>query len=251
MFLKLDQIRLDGNTQSRAELNQQTVSEYAEVASSSESRWPFDKPVVVFHDGSHYWLADGFHRWHGLRESGRDEAKAEVKQGSARDAFVFAAAANTSHGLRRTNRDKRFVVARFLNDPTWGRRSDRWIAEKAMVSDHLVADIRRQVAPTANSRSCEDGKAGGIESKDGKTRRRPKRKQKTPPPIIANPDSASDRGDSQFDQVMQPGLYAEPDDSCEESESPDLVAEARELFDRCTPVLRTVIRERWSEWCDE
>src|SRR3954447_12853981 len=58
--LKLDQIRTDGGTQPRAALHPSWVEEYAhDMMSGAEL-----PPVIVFYNGSAYWLADGFHRYH-------------------------------------------------------------------------------------------------------------------------------------------------------------------------------------------
>ena len=54
--LQLNQIRTDGGTQPRAQLNYNTVTEYAE---SIEDGATFP-PVEVMYDGSDYWLWDGF-----------------------------------------------------------------------------------------------------------------------------------------------------------------------------------------------
>ena len=56
--LKLTDIVTDAGTQVRAGLNEATVADYAEALAEG-AKFP---PVVVFHDGSHYIAADGFHR---------------------------------------------------------------------------------------------------------------------------------------------------------------------------------------------
>ena len=58
MKLKPSQIRQDGGTQPRAEIWQDVVDDYAEQMTAGAT-FP---PIVVFYDGTHYWLADGFHR---------------------------------------------------------------------------------------------------------------------------------------------------------------------------------------------
>ena len=57
--LQLKKIRLDGETQPRASLNEDVASECAE-AMTAGVEFP---PIVVYHDGSDYWLADGLHRY--------------------------------------------------------------------------------------------------------------------------------------------------------------------------------------------
>ena len=104
-YLKKDSIQTKG-MQVRARLCEETVKEYAE-AMAAGAKFP---PVIVFHDGTDYWLADGFHRLEAWKRNGVDSIKAEVKEGSRIDALKFAFCANNSHGLRMSNEDKRNAV---------------------------------------------------------------------------------------------------------------------------------------------
>src|SRR5215207_11626412 len=101
-LLALKTIRTDGGTQPRAALNQDRVGEYADDMARGDE-FP---PVTVFYDGADYWLADGFHRYH-ARATRHPDIEAEVRQGTRRDAILFSVGANASHGMRRTNEDKR------------------------------------------------------------------------------------------------------------------------------------------------
>ena len=137
--LPLTLLRLDGGTQTRAALDTDTAAEYAEAMKAGAS-FP---PVVVFHDGSAYWLADGFHRVEAARQAGMMSIKATIEAGSNRDACLYAIGANQAHGLRRTNADKRRAVQALLNDSEWGNWSDREIAKRCGVSHPFVAKLRR------------------------------------------------------------------------------------------------------------
>ncbi len=108
----LDDIRTDGGTQPREYLNELVLSEYAESMTDGTA-FP---PVVVFFDGSHYWLADGFHRFFAAKKCGAQEIDADVRQGTRRDAKLYAVGANAAHGLRRTNVDKRRAALTLLQD---------------------------------------------------------------------------------------------------------------------------------------
>ncbi len=105
-YLKKDSIQTKG-MQVRARLSEETVKEYAE-AMAAGAKFP---PVIVFHDGTNYWLADGFHRLEAWKRNGVETIKAEVKEGSRIEALKFAFCANNSHGLRMSNEDKRQVVS--------------------------------------------------------------------------------------------------------------------------------------------
>ena len=161
--LSLADIVIDGGTQPRERLCTDAVNEYAE-AMESGAKFP---PLTVFSDGSSYWLADGFHRFHAARQHGSKTVSCEVHQGSLRDAILYAVGANACHGNRRTNADKRHAVMMLLEDSEWAKRSDRWIAEKCGVSPDTVNRIRRE--QLSDSDSCEDGQSR-REGQDGKVR---------------------------------------------------------------------------------
>lgn len=133
-MLAIDKIRIDGGTQPRAEISESTVREYAEDLANGAN---FD-PVVVYYDGTDHWLADGFHRVAAHRLANMGEVFADVRQGTRRDAVLFSVGANSAHGLRRTNTDKRRAVETLLRDPEWSRWSDSEIGRRCCV-DHKVA----------------------------------------------------------------------------------------------------------------
>lgn len=136
--LALSVIRADGGTQPRATLNMLVVDEYAE-AMKSGATFP---PVTVFYDGSEYWLADGFHRLSAAKSAGLESIAADVRQGTRRDAVLYSVGANNSHGLRRTNDDKRRAVETLLNDAEWSKWSDGEIARRCKVTQPYVSKFR-------------------------------------------------------------------------------------------------------------
>lgn len=138
MLLNLRSIRIDGGTQSRAELNHATVDEYSEAMAEGDT-FP---PIVVFFDGSSYWLADGFHRYFGADHAGMTEIQAEVLHGTQQDAQLFSFSVNAAHGLRRTNADKRKAVMGALQHPVSGQWSDNKIAKHCGVSPSTVGSVR-------------------------------------------------------------------------------------------------------------
>ena len=139
MQISISDIRLDGNTQARAGMKTETISDYAEAMKQGD-QFP---PVVVFNDGSNYWLADGFHRIYAARDIGLEEVDAEVREGSIHDAKRHAARANNKHGARPTREDKRHAVRMMLEDEELQKLSDREIAEDCEVSQPFVSKMRK------------------------------------------------------------------------------------------------------------
>lgn len=140
-------IRRDGGTQPREAVNTAVATEYGE-AMALGAKFP---PVTVFHDWQDYWLGGGFHRTYGAELTGATEINAEVRQGTLRDAVLFSLAENATHGLRRTNADKRRAIARLFEDAEWAKWSDREIARRLNVDGKTVAALRPKV--TAETRS--------------------------------------------------------------------------------------------------
>lgn len=146
-LIPIDSIRLDGGTQSRVEINEATVAEYAEAIEAAD-----DLPsVVVFFDGVHHYLADGFHRTLAAKRLGCKAIDAEVRTGTLADAQLYAYGANATHGLRRTNADKAKAVAGVIAlRPDW---SDRQIAKHVGVSHTMVAAIRSPARAEAQAKA--------------------------------------------------------------------------------------------------
>lgn len=139
--LAIADITVDGGIQARVEIDRVVVNDYRR-AMEAGAEFP---PVVVFHDGSQYWLSDGFHRVVAKQLVNHVDTLAEVRQGGKRDAILWAVRANDTHGLRRTNADKRHAVQVLLLDAEWRRRSDRWIGERCGVSPTTVGKEREKL----------------------------------------------------------------------------------------------------------
>lgn len=161
MKLALSLIREDGGTQARAELRQETISAYAERLRTGQPL----PPVVVFYDGKDYWLADGFHRVTAADEAKLHEIDADVRQGTQRDAILYSFGANASHGLPRSNEDKRRVVEKMLADPEWGTWTQARIAETCVVSREFVSRVLSEMQEKGKP-TCDRSQVTG---RDGRT----------------------------------------------------------------------------------
>jgi len=146
--VKLANIRQDGGTQIRCEINAEKVAEYEEVLRDGGT---FTDPIIVFDDGDTLWLADGFHRARAADGAGLLELEADIREGSKRDALLYACGANAAHGIPRTNADKRRAVTVLLGDPEWSRWSNIKIAKACAVDEKTVAAVRAIITPEIRS----------------------------------------------------------------------------------------------------
>ena len=159
--LSIDVLVLDADTQSRLSIHDETVLDYAELieVDTTAVEWPFP-PVDVFHDGSRYMVADGFHRVLAAAKTKRASIPCIVHKGTATDALFFAMTANDNHGLRMTRADKRANVELLLDD--YPKMTQKLIAETVGVCVRTVKSIvadrkpqKVQVAPSGEEGRTE------------------------------------------------------------------------------------------------
>ncbi len=131
----------DGGAQMRVEMKLDIVLDYAKDMEAG-AIFP---PVVVYCDGLDFWLGDGFHRVEAARKLERETIDAEVLDGDVRQAILHGIGSNASHGLRRTQADKRRAVERLLRDEEWSTWSNRKIAKAAGVDHKTVNKVRREL----------------------------------------------------------------------------------------------------------
>ena len=141
-MIEIKSIVADPDCQLRAAGSDATIRDYA-AALADGATFP---PVTVFTDGKTYFLADGFHRLEAHKLAGLTGIDAEIQDGDARDAKLFAASANAAHGLQRTQADKRKAITTLLTDPEWKEWSDREIAKRTHVDHKTVARLRRELS---------------------------------------------------------------------------------------------------------
>lgn len=168
--INIKSIRIDGGTQSRVEINNEIVFEYASQIKDG-TEFP---PVVVFNDGTDLWLADGFHRFHANNTAGKVSIVADVRTGTARDAVLFSLGANSDHGIQRTAADKRKAVTTMLQDQEWGDWSDNAIAKACHVAHSFVGGVRRSLDSESSEKST-----GSLDSESSERGRKYKTKHGT------------------------------------------------------------------------
>lgn len=203
--ININSIRLDGGTQSRAEIHADTVAEYADALADG-TEFP---PIVVFYDGVDYWLGDGFHRVHAFRRAGRASISADVRVGTQSDAQLFSYGVNAGHGLRRSNADKRKAVEGALKHAISGEWSDNQIAKHCGVSHPFVGSVRSSLETVSSESSSErtyttkhgtqatmkTGSIGGKKQEDKKAEpKQAKAEAKVEPTEQTHPEATNDDG---------------------------------------------------------
>ena len=115
-----------------------------------------------------------------------------MRQGGLRDAILHSVGSNATHGLRRSNADKRRAVSILLQDElvavdpgTGDSWSDREVARRCSVSADLVGAVRRDLTVGNDSepttRAYRDRHGNVSQMRTGGIGRRPA----APAPVMA------------------------------------------------------------------
>ena len=189
--IHLTAIRFDSTTQVRAEINDATVTDYAERMVAGD----IFPPAELFEESGAYYIGDGWHRLLAAQKNGDVTIQANAQAGGRVAAIKCALGANATHGLKRTNADKRRSVEVALSE--FGNLSNVEIGRICAVSDPFVGRVRSEAQPLT-VRGSPAPRLGA----DGKVRKLPAKQavDETPatapqPPIPAQfPPSAPRRG---------------------------------------------------------
>lgn len=195
--LNVSDIRIDGGTQIRKQLNQDKVDEYAAQMMDGEV-FP---PITVFFDGSSYWLASGFHRYFATKKINNETIDVDVKQGTIEEATLFALGDN-KHGLNMTAEDYRRSVEIMLGHPVWSNWSNAQIARHIGVSAMTVGRVKKEKEPVKSKEPTTYVDKHGKESKMDTTNigKKPKNKPKDKPKPADNPQPTGEPDDYDEDE---------------------------------------------------
>lgn len=194
---KLEEVRIDGGTQSREELDHAQVKHYADLMKMGVEF----KPPVVFFDGSHNWLADGFHRYFAHKSNGALEITCTVMEGTVDDAMFYGISANGPHGMRPKPGDIRKGIFWVLNHPVHGQMSNNAIAKHMHISPLTVAKYRAEweeqtgAEPLDEVTFVKDGKTKTMKVKNIGKKREKKEKPVDPaaPPEMTELEKVSQK----------------------------------------------------------
>ncbi len=175
-LMNLAALVLDEKLQSRIEINQDAVDDYAHAMENGD-KFP---SMTVFFDGVHYYLADGYHRYHAAKKAGKVGYECEIINGTFREAQLYATGVNAKHGMRRSHADKRKAVMTLLEDFEWSQWSNSEIARRAGVSVTFVINLRQSgEKPQSVKYTTPTGKVA---------ERKAKTEKKEPEPELKGPE---------------------------------------------------------------
>ena len=176
-LVKLDSLELSAGTQMRVQLDEDAVREYSEamtldpdskhIRGIQNELWT---PLTVYTDGTHRWLADGFHRTAAAKALGFEEFQAKLIPGELKDAILHAVGANAAHGIRRSNEDKYLAVRTAFVELGMLDHSDRAVSKAVGVSPTFVGKVRKSLETegaidVATERVGDDGQIHDIQTR--------------------------------------------------------------------------------------
>lgn len=136
--VKINSVRIDGDTQSRVDIDANWVNG---IVDDIKNEIKYD-PIEARFDGVHYWLSDGFHRYLANKQIGAKEINVAYLPGTQLDAQIDSYSANSKHGKPRTRADKQKAVEKAVAHPQLQGKSNYEIAKICMVSQPFVAAVR-------------------------------------------------------------------------------------------------------------
>lgn len=185
--MNLGVLVLEPKLQSRVEIDESAVSDYSDAIETGD-KFP---PVLAFFDGIHYYLTDGYHRYHAHKRAGKASIEVEVINGTFRDAIFHATSVNSKHGMRRSNADKRKAVMTLLEDFEWESMTSSEIARHCGVSVAFVSNLRsvsgKQTEGTVKYRD-KDGEIKEKKKAPGRPAKEPELKEEVKPEVQEVPD---------------------------------------------------------------
>lgn len=182
--LPLAEIIASAKTQARDAINKEAVKSYTEIAKAAKEKGadsPFP-PLVAFRDKEtkKVHLSDGYHRKNSLAAAGFEKTDVKVAEveNAEREALHYGFTANTEHGVRLTNEDKKHNLMAALKDAEWKELSNNALAELIGASEFFVRQHRPvTAAPTTRNRvnkatgkvtkvdTSKIGRKGGVAKK--------------------------------------------------------------------------------------
>ena len=260
--IPLDQIFENPTIQSRLEKSEKTIFQYS-LSLAKGDQFP---AIDVFEAGTGYLLVDGGHRKEAYLLEDRDTILAQIHQGGATEALIFAAGANAKHGLLRSNQDKHRVVENVLKHPELGKMSNNKIAEICAVSQPFVGRVRWQltcngfkfdsVRVSSNGREIQTASIG-QKKLSAKPKAKPEAADASPEKVAQNgsgettasPESISQPDGPVVDETLPQGaegvdkVQGDGATQPDEQKYPDDPAELKRLLEQKDQMIKELLAE--------
>lgn len=136
-ILNIADIRIDGDTQKRDELDTKKVHEFAELMADG-IKFP---PVTVFFDGINYWLSAGFHRYFAHKQNGLSEIECDEIEGTLSQAIWHSYGSN-NHGTPHTLAERKRHALEILSHEEYSKHSERKISQHIGISRITLKKIK-------------------------------------------------------------------------------------------------------------
>lgn len=188
----IEQITVDKDLQARATMNQDAIGDYKDAIIEGIDLPPMD----LFTDGTTYWLVDGFHRLQAYKKIGILEVPVTIHAGTKNEAIMYAIGANKTHGLRRSNLDKKRAVemAFSLMKALKKNWTDVYIAEIVGVSSMFIGNYRRENDPASIAAARETGTGRTVAGSSKAAPALPKFKEVSPTDEDTDVDNLEEDG---------------------------------------------------------
>lgn len=142
-------------TQLRAEINQDTINDYAADLEGGDE-FP---PILAVRLNGRPQVVDGGHRHYAKVQLKETMVDVQILENLGEpEAFHLAINANRVHGLQRSPEDKRSIAKAMLQNPTYACLSTRKLKSISGISHNLFALVRREIelGTTNTSKSKRD-----------------------------------------------------------------------------------------------
>ena len=138
--ISLNEIRIDEAIKRRP-VDKGIVSRYMDSI-EEDSIFP---PVEVVFDGKNYWLWDGHFRIQAYRELGKKTIRANITQGSFKDAIWLSFSEPSWHSFPRPKSTAtKILFEKIFPDPVWSLECDHTIANLIGLSRSYISRCRRK-----------------------------------------------------------------------------------------------------------
>ena len=149
----IDLNNLDGTPAQSGRANKPAEDAVEELQDAYKSGRPVPPPQVFGYKCDRvpkFFLADGAHRVEALVRNKQTQAECYCKwcgskAEAEREAYKFALGANTTHGVKRSNEDKRKAVVTALSRPEYAGATVRVVADACGVSHQFVSTVQSEI----------------------------------------------------------------------------------------------------------